>query len=269
MLSAIRRRFTWANVAMTLALVFAMTGGAYAAKRYLITSTKQISPKVLKQLQGKAGPMGPQGPAGPQGAAGASGKDGTNGVQGEKGATGDSGPQGKSVVLGKVNTGIATCKQQGGISVEVEGNAASKQTVCNGEPGVIHPGAVLPKGASETGAWIAMEARPEEIEAPISFPVPLSAAAAENTEPVYVPNNATTLPTGCKGTAAEPEAEEGFLCLFEGPAFYQHGISLDHSFFKPGAMANGVGTTGTRFVIGAEEPHSRFVGTWAVTSNSN
>jgi hypothetical protein len=39
MFSKIRKRLTYANVAMTLALVFAMTGGAYAAKHYLITST--------------------------------------------------------------------------------------------------------------------------------------------------------------------------------------------------------------------------------------
>ena len=40
MLKAICKRMTYANVALTLALVFAMTGGAYAAKKYLITSTK-------------------------------------------------------------------------------------------------------------------------------------------------------------------------------------------------------------------------------------
>ena len=32
MFSMIRKRLTFANVAMTLALVFAMTGGAYAAR---------------------------------------------------------------------------------------------------------------------------------------------------------------------------------------------------------------------------------------------
>jgi hypothetical protein len=42
----LRKRFTYTNVAMTLALVFAMTGGAYAAFTSLITSTKQISPSV-------------------------------------------------------------------------------------------------------------------------------------------------------------------------------------------------------------------------------
>jgi hypothetical protein len=31
---------SYANVAATMALVFAMTGGAYAAKKYVITSTK-------------------------------------------------------------------------------------------------------------------------------------------------------------------------------------------------------------------------------------
>ena len=47
MFSRIRKRLTYANVAMTMALVFAMTGGAYAAKKYVITSTKQIKPSVL------------------------------------------------------------------------------------------------------------------------------------------------------------------------------------------------------------------------------
>ena len=53
-----RKHLTYANVAATLALVFAMTGGALAAKHYLINSTKQINPKVLKKLRGKAGPRG-------------------------------------------------------------------------------------------------------------------------------------------------------------------------------------------------------------------
>ncbi len=59
MSGAIRSRMTYANVIATLAMVFAMTGGAYAAKKYLITSTKQIKPSVLSQLKGKAGSAGP------------------------------------------------------------------------------------------------------------------------------------------------------------------------------------------------------------------
>jgi hypothetical protein len=295
---AIRNRMRYANVVTTLALVFAMTGGAYAvtgkgggpsgpsaviaakgggaggpsAPSAAIAATKKGKSKA-KALRGPAGPRGPegkQGPAGPQGPAGANGKDGANGSNGEKGVAGETGLQGnagKSVVLGKINTGVATCKEQGGVSIEVEGNAASKQSVCNGEPGVIHPGTTLPKGASETGTWIAMEGEPEEVEAAISFPIPLSATAAEHTTPVYVPNTDTTLPAGCQGSAAEPEAEEGHLCLFQGPAHYQHGAEFGEVFFKPGVLEEGVGTTGTRFVIASQEgEHARFVGTWAVTA---
>jgi hypothetical protein len=54
-------------------LVFAMSGGALAATHYVITSKKQISPKVLKTLKGKPGSRGPAGPAGAAGAAGAAG----------------------------------------------------------------------------------------------------------------------------------------------------------------------------------------------------
>ena len=56
MFSAIRRRVrvTPSGVVAVFALVLAMSGGAYAAGRYAITSTKQISPKVLKALAGRA-----------------------------------------------------------------------------------------------------------------------------------------------------------------------------------------------------------------------
>jgi hypothetical protein len=51
-----RKRLTYANVAATLALVFSMTGGALAAKHYLINSTGQINPKVLKKLKAELAP---------------------------------------------------------------------------------------------------------------------------------------------------------------------------------------------------------------------
>jgi hypothetical protein len=71
----LKRHVSYANVAATLALVFAMSGGALAARHYLVNSTKQISPKVLKKLKGRAGPQGatgPQGKEGPQGGPGSS-----------------------------------------------------------------------------------------------------------------------------------------------------------------------------------------------------
>jgi hypothetical protein len=110
MFGSIRRRFNATGVVAVLALVFAMSGGAYAASRYVITSTKQISPKVLKSLQGRAGragaagvsgaqgpagPVGPQGPAGAAGAAGVRGETGSKGPQGEPGKPGEQGPQGE------------------------------------------------------------------------------------------------------------------------------------------------------------------------------
>jgi hypothetical protein len=76
-----RRRLNYANVVATLALVFAMSGGALAAKHYLINSTKQISPKVLKALKGKTGRTGPTGPAGPTGAKGERGEKGEPGKE--------------------------------------------------------------------------------------------------------------------------------------------------------------------------------------------
>jgi hypothetical protein len=87
-----RRRLSYANVTATLALFFAMSGGALAAKHYLISSTKQIKPSVLKALKGKAGPAGTPGAAG------------TAGGQGPQGATGATGPGVETFAYNDVNT---------------------------------------------------------------------------------------------------------------------------------------------------------------------
>jgi hypothetical protein len=83
-----RKRLTYANVTATLALVFAMSGGAMAANSYLINSTKQINPKVLKKLTGKPGKTGATGATGTTGATGATGATGGTGKEGAPGAPG-------------------------------------------------------------------------------------------------------------------------------------------------------------------------------------
>jgi hypothetical protein len=88
MFKSTRSHLSYANVAATLALVFSMSGGALAASHYLVNSTKQLSPKVLKALKGAAGKTGPAGPAGPAGTAGAAGAAGPQGAQGPVGAAG-------------------------------------------------------------------------------------------------------------------------------------------------------------------------------------
>jgi hypothetical protein len=102
-----RRRLSYANVVATLALVFAMSGGALAANHYLINSTKQINPKVLKKLKGKTGSSGKTGAAGTNGAAGTAGKEGATGKEGPAGKEGKEGTAGTARAYGAVSsTGV-------------------------------------------------------------------------------------------------------------------------------------------------------------------
>jgi hypothetical protein len=85
LLKTLRRHVNSTTVIAVLALIFAMSGGALAAKRYLINSTKQLSPAVLKALKGKTGPPGANGATGAPGANGATGKEGSQGKEGPQG----------------------------------------------------------------------------------------------------------------------------------------------------------------------------------------
>ena len=252
MFSSLRRRFTYANVAMTLALVFAMSGGAYAAKKYLITSTKQISPKVLKALQGKAGAAGPAGKEGPVGKEGPAGKEGPVGKEGLAGKAGADGTNGSGVVSSTASG--AECKE-GGTKLEVEGSGKPSH-VCNGEKGIIHPGETLRSEASETGTWILSTGTPPDflVASPISFTIPLANPVAESNikvEPVGYTGNEE----GCPGNAEEAKAEPGFLCVYTTENVQEGATTV------LGGSADGA-------IVAWESggPERYAFGTWAVTA---
>ncbi len=247
MFSAIRSRITYVNVVATFVLVFAMTGGAYAAKKYLITSTKQISPSVLKSLQGKAGAagpagtagtagaQGPAGPAGPQGTAGAAGTKGETGVAGKGGATGPTGATGPQ-----------------------------------GSPWVA--GGVLPSGKTETGVWgngVGGGSAGAKFF-PISFPLPLSEAPT----PVFVGPAEESKP-GCPGRGGTPRpgvptAEPGFLCVYAGQlseATFTGFMSFEfNEEFDEWEQHPGTSPTGALLQINCTATFCGALGSWAVTA---
>jgi hypothetical protein len=336
--SEMRKHLSYANVMATLALVFAMSGGALAASHYLINSTKQINPKILKALRGKNGSNGPAGPAGPQGAKGETGSAGAAGKNGEAGSAGSNGKNGESVQMlallvnpsapfckeggaefkvgassthactgeegkeGKpgtpgesvINTSLpkdnVNCKE-GGTEFKVGAGAASY--ACTGEEGKEGKegspwtaGGTLPSGKTETGTWSAVIDVPkgghsDVVAAPISFPIPLS-KGLKRAE--YIKEEETA-PEHCKeeggteklGTAKEPEAEKGYLCVFEGEeerewknATFRVFHTPDGFPFIPGQAApTGLlaifKTTETETEAIAEPAYLSASGSWAVT----
>jgi hypothetical protein len=240
MFSRIRKRITYANVAMTLALVFAMSGGAYAANKYLITSTKQISPKVLKALKGAKGANGANGAAGAAGAAGTAGPQAPAGAAGAKGETGAAGAAGAKGETGK-----------------------------EGSPWTV--GGTLPKGASEKGQWGTFKFAQKVIylsAVPISFTIPLKAAPeAHYIAPGEGAGEAKPAPAitngECTGTYADPGAASGNLCVFAKVV-----LGSEFSGFSNGEGEGQAGATGTVMVWQVTAPESGTVaayGTWAVT----
>ena len=284
MLKALRKRVTYTNVAMTLALLFAMTGGAYAAKKYLITSTKQISPSVLKALAGKAGPAGAQGPQGPAGPAGPAGPQGPAGKDGSNGKDGAPGTNGTSVASAALSKGNAHCQEGGSEFTASEGK---KSYACNGlegTPGAIHPGETLPTEASETGVYgpptvelfSSVMAENTNYQQAVSFNIPL----ASGPQFVFVPST-TAGPSSAYGTAAGcpgvkgglPEAEPGKLCVYGAPVTFASFTSATVTAENPSSIEGSGGPQPAGAILHVACPASVEAkicpasGLWAVTAS--
>ena len=153
---ASRRRFSYANVAATLALVLALgAGGAWAAGGYLITSTSQIKPSVVKKLhgaRGRAGKPGATGAIGATGGTGATGASGTTGLQGATGPTGATGPFPPTLPSGVTLRGVFLSEGTAtGAAGNIGDNISFGWTLSAAPVGhFIQPGGTVPSGCSGT-----------------------------------------------------------------------------------------------------------------------
>ena len=267
---------------LALALLFALSGTAMAGshsarKRYLITSTSQISPSVLGQLKGRAGPQGPpgsgplgpqglqgivgpiglpgergpQGPVGPAGEpglgapgpAGETGERGASGPTGAAGATGLTGPTGAtSGLVGP--TGPAGSNGSGG------GGAVDRVCVTLGLSPQDVTNCYLKTKFAETGGWSAHISVPSggpqaEADGVVSFSAKYP--KEPSTLKIKYRNEAeSTAPAApCLGSVNEPTAEKGNLCVLRGA---QKGKELeDKNITEPAAIALPWGTFSTPF----------------------
>jgi hypothetical protein len=253
MFSLLRNRLGIPGVIAVLALVFAMVGGAWAAKKYVITSINQIKPSVQKKLKGAVGPQGPQGPKGDPGSAGAAG---APGPQGLVGPTGSPGATGASGVAGKTVTGVT------------------------GTTGATGPfGPTLPTGATMTGSWafgtvpaggVPEVLGTEPLFVPISFPIPLP-NELNNANVHWLAAGGSD--AACDGSPSEPKADPGHLCIYtasesqrfvsdaEPGTFFPVGVFKAGSDFEEGASKTG---SVIRVLVIAKGAFA--YGTWAATA---
>lgn len=132
-----RKHLHPSTIIATVALVFALAGTSYAASTYLITSTNQITPSVLKTLKGQRGPRGDIGVTGAQGSAGLTGGTGPIGLTGAPGAPGAPGTTGATGATGA--TGIQGERGHRGRRGETGVAGANGNTGATGATGAVGP----------------------------------------------------------------------------------------------------------------------------------
>lgn len=276
------KRFTMyvnpATILALAALVFAVTGGAYAASG---DGDGHVTASVAKKKSksggssgkpgprgpaGPAGPAGGQGPAGPQGAAGATGAKGetgapgTNGTDGENGREGTAGPAGKSVAVksfkGSEEPAGADCNKAGGASFEVETTGTSSY-LCNGLSA--SGGGTLQAGELEHGVWSmtidSFTSAEDSYWGLASIGLPRPFASEPKVEFIKEKESSANCPK-------EGEAKEGYLCIYTLEEEPQLSETFKLSKIKPEGI-QGPRTSGVVLkFVNEEEPKGLVLGTW-------
>jgi hypothetical protein len=227
MFQAIRRHVNAATILAFVALVFALTGGAFAASGHgssspakatasttVATATATAIATVAKAKPKAKAKAGPRGPAGPRGATGATGATGPAGSTGPTGATGPQGAQGPAGTNGTNGT-----------------NGENGKPGKNGTTGFTK---TLPSGETLKGDW-SLTGYATKLggyySTAVSFGIPLAAPLTDTGCPtseapcqvhlIKAPNEEQEekgeyppAPAGCTGNVTDPGAEPGNLCVF-------------------------------------------------------
>lgn len=222
MLQRLRKHLTPSVFIALIALVFALTGGAFAAtggggggsSHATLTASAAKSKAKSKT---KAGARGPAGPAGKNGTNGANGAQGATGAVGPAGPAGSQGPAGAAGAKGE--TGATGPKGETGATGE-EGPAGPEGTF---------GGQTLPAGKTLKGNWAASGYGEEGFAlvghpyfgvagAAVSYALPLGEQGAGlGVVAHYIDEEEVehgVMPEGCTGSAVDPGAEPGNLCVF-------------------------------------------------------
>ena len=281
MFSGVRRHMNATTIVAVFALVFAMTGGAFAVSSKGGSPARAVAAKSKAKTKTVRGPAGPRGAVGPAGSAGAQGAQGPAGAQGPKGETGAAGTNGTAGAKGETGA-------QG-----VQGKEGKQ-----GEPGEPGPEGTtgftskLPSGETETGTWAAVAQGVTEanLQSPISFAIPLKQAIegahfyvvpldCTNPEEVPAANQASCetqkkrSEQACAGTVEIPKAAPGDLCVYQSSIHEPENTAIFEIAQAgfPGAgrhLEPGAGTTGTVLLVIYQGPAevASMNGTWAVTA---
>ena len=278
MFDRLRKHLTPSTFIAFLALIFAATGGAFAATGGGGSGSRATAGvggnpiATAAKSKTKTGPRGPKGPAGPKGATGvtgATGSAGAAGAKGENGAAGVAGAEGKEGPPGKEG-------KPGAEGEEGTPGAAGPEGVCS------TPKCVLPSGTTETGAWsVQTSSTTSNTITSVSFPIPLpSALGAKNVHFIFAngeefvsgaANNPT--PTECPGKVAKPEAKPGNFCVYAG--FMPESLTLySQAIVRPSStngLEEGTAMSGALLFFNplTENPYAETqtaYGTWAVTA---
>lgn len=297
MFSRIHQKLGTAGFVISIVALIAALGGAAWAAAGLNGKQKNEVKAISKKFAGKNGAAGATGPAGPGGPVG------PVGPQGADGADGDPGPPGTAGKNVQVGTAIVGECPEGGATVQVTGEAATKKAVCNGEEGPEGSpwtvGGTLPSGKTETGAWtvgtVSAGAAPgpgKVLNVPISFPIPLPAALPANKvhyitpagkEAIYSENPTTeeielseVTSTTCLGSPAAPSAVAGNLCVYAQVLSPPLALALgepgklvfwNDSIKNPGtSSSSGASVAGARLAFTGPPAETSGFGTWAVTA---
>jgi hypothetical protein len=271
----IRKHLTPSTAIAFIALIFALTGGAFAASSHgggasgtRATASTTLATSAKAKPKTKAGPRGPAGPAGKNGAAGPAGPAGPTGPGGPQGPQGNASTNGTNGTDGTDGTNGHEGKQ--GIQ-GIQG--------VQGEPWTA--GGTLPAGKTETGTWGFSTAHVVDGLAPISFTIPLpekkgaaSKGEALEESQVHYLKFEETLTGKCEGTVEAPSAAPGNLCVYERESEGLNPNPAGTSIFVPGKNANvgppgqGASVSGAMVYMlleaGTEPAHA--YGSWAVTA---